>query len=31
LYTASELFSLMYLQCIYGQKPREHSRDDLKV
>jgi hypothetical protein len=23
--------ALMYLQCIYGQKPREHSRDDLKV
>jgi hypothetical protein len=23
--------ALMYLQCVYGQKPREHSRDDLKV
>jgi hypothetical protein len=23
--------AVMYLQCVYGQKPREHSRDDLKV
>jgi hypothetical protein len=22
---------MMYLQCIYGQKPSKHSRDDLKV